>query len=245
MNDSRNIRLHQAILSELRHEIGPTSTILDFGCGDGKTVNEYRSLGFNAFGVDIVLDEENDFLRPINTKGNYRIPFDDETFDFVFSEQVLEHAQNYRQALSEIHRVLKPRGFSLHIFPPKFKPIEPHVFVPFAGMFGPLPWLQLWALLGIRNSFQKGQSYREVAARNFDYLRNNTYYMSKDEIRTGVLAHFGNITFAEKYLIKHSYGHARSIWPIVRIFPFVASFYSSLHCRVIFFEKQLTRFLAA
>jgi ubiquinone/menaquinone biosynthesis C-methylase UbiE len=238
MNDARTIQLHKAILRELGHEIGSNSTILDFGCGEGKTVHQYRKAGFNAFGADILLHEENDFLRLISIKENYRIPFDNETFDFVFSEQVLEHARNYRQALSEIHRVLKPHGFSLHIFPSKFKPIEPHVFVPFAGMFRPLPWLLLWARLGIRNSFQKGRSYREVADRNFDYLRNNTSYMSKDEIRAGVLAHFDNVTFAEKYLIKHSYGHARRVWPIVRIFPFLASLYSSLHCRVIFFKKH-------
>jgi ubiquinone/menaquinone biosynthesis C-methylase UbiE len=36
------------------------------------------------------------------------------SFDIVITEDILEHVRNYRKALSEIHRVLKPGG--KHIF---------------------------------------------------------------------------------------------------------------------------------
>lgn len=38
------------------------------------------------------------------------LPFDDKTFDFVFSIAVLEHVKNVRKALQEMNRVLKDRG---------------------------------------------------------------------------------------------------------------------------------------
>src|SRR5262245_4412292 len=106
---SADIQLHTQILHDLGHSIGPQSTILDFGCGDGETVYQFRKLGFNAFGVDIKIREENDFLRVIPTTKNYRIPFGDQTFDFVYSDQVFEHVQDHDLALFEIWRVLKPR----------------------------------------------------------------------------------------------------------------------------------------
>ncbi len=43
-----------------------------------------------------------------------RLPFQDETFDVVITEDVLEHVRNYEYAFKEINRVLKPGG--KHIF---------------------------------------------------------------------------------------------------------------------------------
>jgi SAM-dependent methyltransferase len=44
---------------------------------------------------------------------NYRIPFADNTFDIIVSDQVFEHVQNWSEALTEIKRVLKPGVVSL------------------------------------------------------------------------------------------------------------------------------------
>src|SRR5712692_803886 len=155
MDKTKEINLYRAIAKELGRDITSESTILDFGCGEGEMVYQWRNLGFNAFGVDIKLTMQDAFLRLIPNEGKYRIPFEDETFDFIFSNQVLEHVKNLPNALSEMYRVLKAGGFSLHFFPPRLKPIEPHILVPFAGVFQAYPWLLFWSLLGVRNSFQK------------------------------------------------------------------------------------------
>ena len=127
------------VVKELGHNLGQQSIILDFGCGNGELVNEFRKRGFFAFGCDLNFKEgphvsymqEKRIIRLFN-KDPYTLPFVDNTFDFVLSNQVFEHVKNYSSALSEITRVLKPGGISFNIFPPRYKIIEPHVKVPFA-----------------------------------------------------------------------------------------------------------------
>jgi SAM-dependent methyltransferase len=234
----RDIELQRQILHELGYAVNQQSTILDFGCGDGERVCEFRKLGYNAFGVDIKLAEQSEFLRLIESTGNYRIPFADQTFDFVYSNQVFEHVRNHQTALSEIWRVLKPGGISLHLFPPRHRPIEDHTYVPFAGLFQGRLWLTVWALLGVRNSFQNGLTFTEVAARNHKYLRENTCYLTKRDIRRLIQSRFRNVIFAEEAFIKHSYGRARYLQSFVKVCPFISSLISSFHLRVVFFAKD-------
>lgn len=43
------------------------------------------------------------------------LQFEDESFDFIFSDQVLEHVEgNPQQAIAEAYRVLKPGGIAIH-----------------------------------------------------------------------------------------------------------------------------------
>jgi SAM-dependent methyltransferase len=258
---SRHLKLHLSILSELGHSLVPESQILDFGCGVGAMVAEYRNAGYDAYGCDLqvrttwesrrvmvapgnltpINQADHAFLRQIDAE-NYRLPFADACFDFVFSDQVLEHVQNHARAFAEMKRVMKPGAISLHIFPAKLKPTEGHVFVPLGGNFQNRYWLTLWALLRVRNSFQTGKGFREVAELNFKYLSGRTNYLSKPEITAAVTACFDNVTFAENHFIKHTYGGARRLYPLVKWAPFIASLYSTFYCRVIFFQKPLRPF---
>ena len=235
---SRHLELHRNILRELGHTLEPGARVLDFGCGAGNMVDEYCAAGYDAFGCDIRVATETERLRRIDEEDR-SLPFADNTFDFVFSDQVLEHVQDHASAFAEIKRVMKPGGISLHIFPAKLKPTEGHVFVPLGGVIQNRWWLLLWALLGIRNSFQKGKSVREVVALNSDYLRHRTNYLSRSEISKAASAHFDNLVFAEEHMIKHSYGHASRIYPLVKVFPFVARLYSTFYSRVLFLRKPL------
>ena len=200
-------------------------------------VSEYRKAGYEAFGCDIRLETNESFLRLIE-ESPYRIPFADHSFDFVFSDQVLEHVQDHERAFSEICRVMRPGGLSLHIFPAKLAPLEGHVFVPLAGAIQNHSWLTFWAWLQLREPSQKGKGFREVADENYVYLKNRTRYLSKSEIVEAASPHFDEIRFVERYMIKHSYGKARYIYPIVKALPFTASLYSTFYSRVILLRKS-------
>jgi len=84
MGKEKDIHLYQALALDLEHEFTTGSVILDFGCGDGQLIQRLRELGFEAFGTDILLNEETHTLRLIHSDATYRIPFDDRTFDALF-----------------------------------------------------------------------------------------------------------------------------------------------------------------
>ncbi len=233
---ARHLKLHQDILRELECELTAGARVLDFGCGAGKMVAEYCANGYDAFGCDIRVANESERLRRIDA-GKSIIPFPDQTFDFVFSDQVLEHVQDHEQAFAELARVLKQGGISLHIFPARLKPTEAHVLIPFGGVLQQRWWLTLWAALGIRNSFQKGKQVREVVNLNSQYLREQTNYLTRRQITNAASKHFVELTFAEQHMIKHSYGKARHIYSLTRLLPSLARLYSTFYARVIFLRK--------
>jgi ubiquinone/menaquinone biosynthesis C-methylase UbiE len=89
--------------------------ILDVGCGAARKSMLFRRGGVNyVVGIDIstpmiekakeVLDEA--FVHNISEG----LPFNNGTFDMVYSAMVLEHLFDYMTPLMEMNRVLKPRG---------------------------------------------------------------------------------------------------------------------------------------
>lgn len=92
------------------------SRVLDFGCGDGRSINLFREILPDAklTGVDIASSPEVDLRRRTDgefvTYEGFELPFEDRSFDLVFSHQVLEHVRKPELALSEVARVLRPGG---------------------------------------------------------------------------------------------------------------------------------------
>ena len=197
-----------------------------------------RQMGVNAYGADICLDNQTDVLRLIPTESEYRFPFSDCMFDAVISCSVLEHVTNLSEAAAEMYRVLKPGGFCLHFFPPKFRPIEDHTLVPFGGIFQGYIWLLLWSFIGLRNSFGKNRTTIENARHNYIFLKEKTAYRSRKELRIQMSRYFTRVLFVERFHIQHSYGRIQLLRPLVRIAPPLADLYSAFHLRVLFCEKS-------
>ena len=132
-------------------------SILDFGCGEGKMVYTFRKLGYRAFGTDIV-PATGEAERLIEAEGlsspgeqpltlirakDYKIPFDNEHFDFVISWDVVEHVQHHAEALSEINRVLNAAEEVSTFSPLGHVILEPHIGVPFGTLFQAYSYLYL------------------------------------------------------------------------------------------------------
>lgn len=194
-----------ALLEKLGQPLDKDSDILDFGCGKGESVLAIEELGFNNVrGYEIrerlvdMSEKDEKAKFSFNVPGNYILPYPDNSFDLIISDQVMEHVVDQAIAFKEIYRVLKPGASAIHIIPSKYDPIEPHIKVPFGGIVQSHYWFKLWAALGIRNPAQKGTSASEVALENTLYCASGLRYFGNSTY----LALWKNIGFDARFVTK-------------------------------------------
>lgn len=108
---------HKNILSLLDNE--PDSVLLDLGCDDGELTKKLAEKinTKKIYGVEIV-DERMEKARNngLITKKfnlNNRFDFEDNFFDVVHANQVIEHLYNSDNFISELYRILKPNGYAI------------------------------------------------------------------------------------------------------------------------------------
>jgi len=201
--------------------------VLDFGCGAGSLVRGLESLGYEMFGCDmkgVVPSSVAGQIREIDTASGYALPFPDRSFDVVVSTSVLEHAQNKRRCFEEMHRVLKPGGFTLHLFPARrFLPAEPHIKVPLANWFWPRRptwWFAAWAMLGVRNSSQQGMDWRAVTAANRQYVAEGLSYWSTSRLTAVANQVFGQCEWPTRFYLEHAPGRFAALSRKLPLRPF-------------------------
>ena len=94
-------------------------TILDIGCGNGRLLNLFENKNITYTGIDSSKELIEIAKKYRGDKGTFMhanalsLPFQDMTFDTVFSIAVLHHVpskQFRKRFVSEAHRVLKPDG---------------------------------------------------------------------------------------------------------------------------------------
>ena len=183
----------------------PGIKVLDFGCGQGSSIIELRAVGIDAYGVDIVQSKIDAAKNKLSSQDNniktsdvfrtinQNIPFEDNTFDYIFSNQVLEHVENLDKSANEIARVLKTDGFYYSASPAKFKIIEPHIFVPFAhwlpaGKFRS-NYLSICFYLGIGKNNGLDGKQQDL------YLKKHTYYRSTPQLTKTLNNYFKTVKF--------------------------------------------------
>jgi SAM-dependent methyltransferase len=241
------------MLAALGMVLRPGARVLDFGCGDGTYVYEYRDEGFDAYGFEIIpsvkyrspedarffgfsLSEQRAGADYRIDGTAYKIPFESDSFDFVFSCEVFEHVADYEAALAEIARVLKPGAASLHTFPARYRLIEPHINVPLGGFIRSHAWYVLWALLGIRNQFQTGVGPLTRARQNTEFMKNSVNYLSTAEILRHATAYFGEVDLVPHlwHLGNGGYGCQGALCFLV---PLYRALYAKLGNVVLFLRK--------
>jgi len=93
-------------------------TILDFGCGAGQILKEIQKINPRAklIGLDVsekALGEAKKELPGAEFYGindGEKVPVSDNSVDFIFSSEVIEHIYDTENAVSEVNRILKPGG---------------------------------------------------------------------------------------------------------------------------------------
>jgi SAM-dependent methyltransferase len=96
----------------------PQGTGLDLGCGDGKLMRillDAAQASPTLVGVDIDPLETRDaaesgVYRRVHTAPGAGIPEPDASFDFAFSNSVLEHIDELDPVMADVARVLRPGG---------------------------------------------------------------------------------------------------------------------------------------
>ena len=201
------------VINQYSKEIGfkfKESKVLDIGCGSGDAVKEMLEFGIETYGVDISFKPgqnlelliSNGNLKLINLD-NYKIPFQDNYFDIIYADQVLEHVQDLNSFIDEVFRVLKPNGFFVAYFPSKYKPVEPHVGIPFGGFFRPILYLYICVFIGAyyiqksSKSDSKGEKVSKIRA----YLDYNTCYRTKCDLHNAFSQKFSTVKYREDLLL--------------------------------------------
>jgi ubiquinone/menaquinone biosynthesis C-methylase UbiE len=164
-----------------RININPEGTMLDLGCGEGRHIfglmEKFPDL--KCIGLDPHIEslekafEGLKFLESISNKKTnflsgsaYSLPFSDDSFDLVVCSEVLEHLHDYKDAIKEINRVLKPGGQFLASVPAEFPE--------------KICWLLSEAYQnqpgGHLRIFKKNELIKEVAEHNFSFESSQRFH---------------------------------------------------------------------
>jgi ubiquinone/menaquinone biosynthesis C-methylase UbiE len=112
-------------------------SLLDVGCGDCTDLDIFKEkYGLKARGVDVFRHERAGDLGIDFTPGSaLDLPFDDGTFDYVFSHDMLHHVREGRadrgehiQCLREMRRVTAQGGYTIVVEANRYNPLfYPHM----------------------------------------------------------------------------------------------------------------------
>ncbi len=130
----------EAVLNRHGRSFRTSSSILEFGCGDGRLTQYLFEFapGARVFGCD-VLSEAIEACRRQFPGGRFvtnqptpPLPFSDGQFDLIYSYSVFTHLSepNHRAWLRELARALRPGGVMLHT-------VHSYAYLRRTGVFSP------------------------------------------------------------------------------------------------------------
>lgn len=113
--DIHNDLSRTAYYSALEHIVFEGKKVLDVGCGDGWDIKQLIKQNAICYGLDssnsLVAEAQKNNSSATIIEGNMEsLPYENESFDVVLSKYAIQTSTNVPLVLSEMDRVLKPKG---------------------------------------------------------------------------------------------------------------------------------------
>jgi len=185
------------------------SRVLDYGCGAGEIVKLLHQNKIDALGCDVFYDgaeypelmASKIFGTAILPMDGNKIPFPDNYFDLIVSNQVMEHVEDLDSVLSEIDRVLKPNGRVLSVFPDRGTWREGHCEIPFLHWFPKGSRFRVYYALCLRllgfGSYTAGKNPLQWCEDTCIWLDKWTHYRTSKELDLYYTRYFTDVRSIE------------------------------------------------
>ena len=191
-------RRHRIVQSQIRESGG---SLLDFGCGNGAQTAFFASQFDTVTGLDVNAQSITEFdtrFRDLEVSAHgleydgRDIPLESATIDCAISFEVLEHVDDERHALRELHRVLRPGGTLAMSVPNRWWIFETH-----GAELPLLPWNRVpffsWLPKSIHDRYARARIYRrrEIVAKlreqGFEVVRSSYITAPMDVVKIAPL----------------------------------------------------------
>ena len=96
-----------------RFQFTKDKKLLEVGCGRGEFAK-----GFMEYGLEVHAVDQSDYVTKLEPKIKFKpcdlensaLPYEDNSFDYIYSKSVIEHFYYPERIMKEIFRILKPGG---------------------------------------------------------------------------------------------------------------------------------------
>ena len=132
------------------------AAVLDVGCGIGTYVRRFGQFSGDVHGIEVeeerVAEASAELPNIVHAYGE-ALPYPDDRFDLVFSNEVIEHVDDDRQTAAEMVRVTRPGGAIVAFAPNRLYPFETHgAYFGKRYVFGNIPFIN-WLPDPLRDRF--------------------------------------------------------------------------------------------
>ncbi len=137
--------------------------ILDVGCGSGHFAAHFAGRN-SVIGIDVVDQRSTECQGAFefHLVASELLPFLDESFDVVLSNQVVAYLSDQPRHFAEIARALRPGGVAYLAVPNRNFPLEPHHHLPMVNYLPQRAYMRVLKLLGLYRNEIRLPTYCEI-----------------------------------------------------------------------------------